>query len=68
MNKVILSTFLLIASVVVVFLLGYAVFRNHPTFGEFYNLLYFGLVVFMGCLGVFASGLLLEKSVKEMQD
>ena len=68
MNKVIISTFMLIATIVIACILYGLVFNYHPNWGEFWNLFYMGLVAFFMCVGIFASGLLLERSVKSMQD
>jgi hypothetical protein len=68
MNKVIVSTFLLVISIAVAFILYGIVIRNFPTWGEFYNVLFIGLTVFVLGIGVFCSALLIESSVREMRD
>ena len=66
MNKTILSVFIMALAIILAVIL-YGVVRNaHPEFGSFYSLLYMGLIVFGLGIALFVSGLLLEKSIKEI--
>ena len=68
MNKTILSVFILGISVVLAVILYGVVVSHYPTFGEFYNLLFLGLITFGLGIALFISGLVLEKSLKEIRN
>jgi len=68
MNKTIISVLILAVSIILAIIL-FAVVRNaHPEFGSFPSLLYNGLIVFGLVACVFVSGLLLERSVRQVQE
>jgi len=67
MSKTILSVFILGLTIVLSIILFFLVRENHPEWGSFYSLLYMGLIVFGLGVGLFVSGLLLEKSIKQLK-
>lgn len=67
MSKTILSVFILGLTVVASMVLFFLVRDTHPDWDSFYSLLYLGLVVFGLGVGLFVSGILLEKSIKELK-
>jgi len=68
MSKTILSVFILAVSIIAAVILFGVVRNAYPDFGSFYSLLYIGLIVFGLGVAIFISGLLLEKSIRQIRD